>query len=207
MTHERAETCRDILWKNTSFVYVWLLWLRFFRAFSSVVKQMPGWCPQRRGTARTLPIFCVVLCIVCFVSFCVLFVCICVLYCCHRVATQLQLNISYHIISTVTWLCLYFTYILWSYTTQRVYLTCNPYAVQQIDYAVPDTKKFTINNKQLFLLCPSYMFLPLQDHPQGGISEGRSESKERFAIQRYILIIGKKQNMQVLSHTFTYFST
>jgi hypothetical protein len=40
--------------------------------------------------------FCVVLRIVCFVSFCVMFVCICVLYYCHRVATQLQLNISYH---------------------------------------------------------------------------------------------------------------
>ena len=37
--------------------------------------------------------------------------------------------------------------------------------------------------------------------------ECSSESKERFAIQRYLLIIGKKQNMQVLSHTFTYFST
>jgi hypothetical protein len=37
--------------------------------------------------------------------------------------------------------------------------------------------------------------------------DGRSESKERFAIQRYLLIIGKKQNTQVLSHTFTYFST
>ena len=37
--------------------------------------------------------------------------------------------------------------------------------------------------------------------------ESRSESKERFAIQRYLLIIGNKQNMQVLSHTFTYFST
>ena len=36
---------------------------------------------------------------------------------------------------------------------------------------------------------------------------GRSESKERFAIQRYLLIIGKKENMQVLLHTFTYFST
>jgi len=36
---------------------------------------------------------------------------------------------------------------------------------------------------------------------------GRSESKERFAIQRYLLIIGKKKYMQVLSHTFTYFST
>jgi len=39
------------------------------------------------------------------------------------------------------------------------------------------------------------------------IYEDRSESKERFAIQRYLLIIGKKQNMQVLSHTATYFST
>jgi hypothetical protein len=40
--------------------------------------------------------FCVVLCIVCFVTFPV-FVCICVLNNCHRVATKLQLNISYHI--------------------------------------------------------------------------------------------------------------
>ena len=32
------------------------------------------------------------------VLFSVLFVCICILYYCHRVATQLQLNISYHII-------------------------------------------------------------------------------------------------------------
>jgi hypothetical protein len=35
------------------------------------------------------------LCIVCFVAYPVLFVCICVLNNCHRVATQLQLNISY----------------------------------------------------------------------------------------------------------------
>jgi hypothetical protein len=42
--------------------------------------------------------FCVVLCTLYFVSFSVLFVCICVLNYCHRVATQLQLNISYHII-------------------------------------------------------------------------------------------------------------
>ena len=30
------------------------------------------------------------------------------------------------------------------------------------------------------------------------ICEGHLESKERFAIQRYLLIIGKKKNMQVL---------
>ena len=37
--------------------------------------------------------------------------------------------------------------------------------------------------------------------------EGHLESKEHFAIKKYLLIIGKKKNMQVLSHTFTYFST
>ena len=37
--------------------------------------------------------------------------------------------------------------------------------------------------------------------------EGHLESKERFAIKKYLLIIGNKKNMQVLSHTFTYFST
>jgi len=37
--------------------------------------------------------------------------------------------------------------------------------------------------------------------------EGHLESKERFAIKKYLLIIGKKKNLQVLSHTFTYFST
>ena len=77
-----------------------LPWLRFFRAFSSVVRQMPGYNTQRGGTARTLPKF---LCcsMYCFVSLCALFVCKCVLYYCHRVATQLQLtNISYRIIKS-----------------------------------------------------------------------------------------------------------
>ena len=39
------------------------------------------------------------------------------------------------------------------------------------------------------------------------IYEGHLESKERFALKKCLLIIGKKKNMQVLSHTFTYFST
>jgi hypothetical protein len=75
--------------------------MRVFRAFSSVVRQKPGYNSQRRGTARTLPKL--------FVLFCVLFVlcrsvyclCKCVLYYCHRVAIQLWFNkyISYHIIS------------------------------------------------------------------------------------------------------------
>jgi hypothetical protein len=42
-----------------------------------------------------LYVFCVVLCIVRFVSFSLSFVFIFVLYYCHRLATQLQLNISY----------------------------------------------------------------------------------------------------------------
>jgi len=33
----------------------WLHWLRFFCDFFSVVRQMPGYNSQRRGTARTLP--------------------------------------------------------------------------------------------------------------------------------------------------------
>ena len=41
----------------------------------------------------------------------------------------------------------------------------------------------------------------------GSKYEGHLESKERFAIKKYLLIIGKKKNMQVWSHTFTYFST
>jgi hypothetical protein len=80
-----------------------LPWLRFFRAFSSVVRQMPGYNSQRRGTARTLPNQLTVLFYVLFVSivlFYILFVCKCVLYYCHRLSTHLQLKkciISYHI--------------------------------------------------------------------------------------------------------------
>ena len=68
-----------------------LPWLRSFRAFSSVVRQMPAYNSQRRGTASTLPKL--------IVLFCVLFVCKCVLYYCHGVSTQLQLtNVSHTVI-------------------------------------------------------------------------------------------------------------
>jgi len=51
--------------------------LPFYHAFSSVVRQMPGYNSQRQGTARAL--------LKLIVLFCVLFVCKCVLYYCHRV--------------------------------------------------------------------------------------------------------------------------
>jgi heme/copper-type cytochrome/quinol oxidase subunit 3 len=69
-----------------------LPWLRFFRAFSSVVRQMPVYNSQRRAQQALFPDRLLT------VLFCVLFVCKCVQYYCHQVATQLQLtNISYHV--------------------------------------------------------------------------------------------------------------
>ena len=51
------------------------------------------------------------------------------------------------------------------------------------------------------------VLLPSGGYPIAVKYEGHLESKERFAIKKYLLIIGKEKNMQVLSHTFTYFST
>ena len=63
-----------------------LPWLRFFRAFSSGIRQMPGQNSKRRATARTLPKF---------LLFCLLFVlcrsvyCLCVnVYCTTAIGGQ-----------------------------------------------------------------------------------------------------------------------
>jgi hypothetical protein len=58
---------------------------RFFRTFSSVVRQMPGYNSQRLGTANTLPncylccFFVIRVVLLLIVMFCVLFICKCVL--------------------------------------------------------------------------------------------------------------------------------
>jgi hypothetical protein len=64
-----------------------LTWLRYFRALSWVVRQMPGNNSQRLGTTHIL--------LKLILLFCVLFVCKRVLYYCHRVSTQLQLTNIY----------------------------------------------------------------------------------------------------------------
>jgi hypothetical protein len=85
--------------KNNSLLLLLLLLLRLlltevflnltedFCAFSSAVRQMPGYNPQRQGTASTVPNICVVLCIFCivlciFVLFYVFFVLFDVFVCC-----------------------------------------------------------------------------------------------------------------------------
>jgi hypothetical protein len=72
-----------------------LPWLRVFHAFSSVVRQMPWYTLQRRGTVRTLPNQWIVLSYVLFVSILLFYVlyCLCVnVYC--TTATGCQPNCS-----------------------------------------------------------------------------------------------------------------
>jgi hypothetical protein len=72
----------------------------FYRipSFSSVVRQMPGYNSQRRGTTRSSQFS--FLCIIFLSLYYVYCLCKCVMYCCHRVSTQLRWNVytvSYHI--------------------------------------------------------------------------------------------------------------
>jgi hypothetical protein len=70
--------------------------------FSVLFPQLWGKCqgiPRKDGARSAL--FLINVLFVPIVLFCVLFVCQCVLYYCHRVSTQLQLNISYHIIYNI----------------------------------------------------------------------------------------------------------
>jgi len=75
-----------------------LPWLRFFRAFSSIVRQISGYNSQRRDTARTLPKI-IVLFYILFVLCCSVY-CLCVnVYCTTATGWQpncSSTNISYH---------------------------------------------------------------------------------------------------------------
>ena len=76
-----------------------LPWLRFFRSLPSVLRQIPGWNSQRRGTARTLPhelLFVLFGCYLCCSMYC-----LCVNVYCHRVTTQLQSIITSHHINSL----------------------------------------------------------------------------------------------------------
>jgi hypothetical protein len=81
-----------------------LPWLRFFRAFSSIVRQMPGYNSQRRDTARTLPKHFVLFHVLFHVFFvlCRSVYCLCAnMYCTTATGWQPNCslrNISYHIL-------------------------------------------------------------------------------------------------------------
>jgi len=82
------------LFSSSDWLRFILPWLRFFCAFSSVARQMPGWNSQRRGTARTLPHYLLFVLFGCYL--CCSMYCLCVNVYCRRVTTQLQLiNLSH----------------------------------------------------------------------------------------------------------------
>ena len=84
MAHERAETCRwDILCKDTSVVYVWLLWLRFFRAFPCKANARVKPAKTGHGPHSSLFLSCSMyfLCCSMYFLFCVVLCIICVYMC------------------------------------------------------------------------------------------------------------------------------
>jgi len=82
-----------------------LPWLRFFRAFSSVVRQMPGYNSQRRGTVRTLPNILDILTI--YTSITIAITCI-----------KPMWNIL--ILNCITNSCIWHTYVTWQGTTYEI---------------------------------------------------------------------------------------
>jgi hypothetical protein len=109
----REKFCR-CHWSHSSCIFLFYVYTYVCLSMATLTEVFPCFFLSCQANARVKPgktgygphsskflccsmYFCVVLCIVCFVSFSVLFVCICALYYCQRVATQLQLNISYHI--------------------------------------------------------------------------------------------------------------
>jgi hypothetical protein len=100
-----------------------LPWLRFFLAFSSVVRQMPGYNSPKRGTACTLPKF------MCFSMYCLLVNVYCTtatgwqpnctwqIY--HIVLYIISHIISYHIIYIISYIIYIISYII-SYISYHI---------------------------------------------------------------------------------------
>jgi hypothetical protein len=81
-----------VLWLR----FFFLPWLRFFRVFSSIVRQMSGKTRKDGARFALLHISCYFVLFSCYL--CCSMYCLCVNVYCHRVTTQLQLiNISYQL--------------------------------------------------------------------------------------------------------------
>ena len=83
----------------------------------------------------------------------------------------------------------------------------NPEGLSQWKYVHSSIASFFLSFLSYGFVRDVFMFWTETSRGAIGKYEGHLESKERFAIKKYLLIIGKKKNMQVLTHTFTYFST
>jgi hypothetical protein len=81
------------------------------------------------------------------VSFSVLFVCICVLYYCHRVATQLHLNISYHIIKSYPIIYHITSYISYTYHIISHQIISYHITSTQYENGVTELNACTVYNK------------------------------------------------------------
>jgi hypothetical protein len=69
----------------------------------------------------------------------------------------------------------------------------------------PATYRYGVRAEVEDFECRSYVVRTV--HVGMKLYVGYPERKERFAIKKYVLIIRKKTNMQVVAHTFTNIST